>query len=93
MIQQQGSNYLERGQEFVKSRMGFINSSSLHYHFNVDTEYGKAPRLFLYTSMQHKTDLADNWHAVRSKLLMLLVPFLKRWTYTRAREQVLCLST
>lgn len=41
MIQQQGSNYLERGQEFVKSRMGFINSSSLHYHFNVDAEYGE----------------------------------------------------
>ncbi|KAA6422860.1 hypothetical protein WJX79_000938 [Trebouxia sp. C0005] len=64
MIQQQGSNYLERGQEFVKSRMGFINSSSLHYHFNVDAEY------------------------VRNKLLMLLVPFLKRWTYTRTREQI-----
>ena len=41
MIQQQGSNYLERGQEFVKSRMGFINSSSLHYHFNIDSEYGE----------------------------------------------------
>lgn len=41
VIQQQGSNYLERGQEFVKSRMGFINSSSLHYHFNVDAEYGE----------------------------------------------------
>ena len=41
MIQQSGSNYLERGQEFVKSRMGFINSSSLHYHFNVDAEYGE----------------------------------------------------
>ena len=41
MIQQQGSNYLERGQEFVKSRMGFINSSSLHYHFNVDADYGE----------------------------------------------------
>lgn len=26
--------------------------------------------------------------AVRNKLLMLLVPFLKRWTYTRTREQV-----
>lgn len=26
--------------------------------------------------------------AVRNKLLMLLVPVLKRWTYTRTREQV-----
>ena len=39
MLQQSGSNYLERGQEFVKSRM-LINSSSLHYHFDVDGEYG-----------------------------------------------------
>lgn len=26
--------------------------------------------------------------AVRSKLLMLVVPFLKRWNYTRVLEQV-----
>ena len=26
--------------------------------------------------------------AVRNKLLMLFVPFLKSWTYTRTREQV-----
>ena len=50
MIQQSGSNYLERGQEFVKSRMGFINSSSLHYHFNVDAEYGKT-RFSRYTAV------------------------------------------
>ena len=32
--------------------------------------------------------------AVRSKLLMLLAPFLRRWTYTRVAEQVsnLCLT-
>ena len=45
MLQQSGSNYLERGQEFVKSRM-LINSSSLHYHFDVDNEYGTPAILF-----------------------------------------------
>lgn len=45
MLQQSGSNYLERGQEFVKSRM-LINSSSLHYHFDVDNEYGKVVRMY-----------------------------------------------
>jgi hypothetical protein len=28
------------------------------------------------------------WPAVQTKLLMLLAPFLKRWTYTRSQEQV-----
>lgn len=41
MIQQQGSSYLQRGQEFMRTRMGFLSGSSMHYLFNVNGEYGE----------------------------------------------------
>eukprot|EP00891_Asterochloris_glomerata_P003014 jgi/Astpho2/3014/e_gw1.00051.94.1_t len=64
MLQQSGSTYLQRGQDFVKSRMGFLSGSSMHYLFNVNGEY------------------------VRSKLMVLMTPWLKRWSYARQREQI-----
>lgn len=41
MLQQQGENYFQRGQAFVQSKMGFLSSSNLQYHFNIDKTYGE----------------------------------------------------
>lgn len=43
VLQQQGENYFQRGQAFVQSKMGFLSSSNLQYHFNIDKTYGKSP--------------------------------------------------
>ncbi|KAL4424655.1 hypothetical protein ABPG77_002273 [Micractinium sp. CCAP 211/92] len=64
MLRQQGQSYLQRGQAFVQSKMGFLSGGSLHYHFSITPEY------------------------VRTKLLMLAAPFLKRWSYSRIAEQI-----
>jgi len=45
VLQQQGENYFQRGQAFVQSKMGFLSSSNLQYHFNIDNTYGAS--LFL----------------------------------------------
>lgn len=64
VLRQQGQSYLQRGQAFVQSKMGFLSGGVIHYLFNVTPDY------------------------VWFKLLMLLAPFLKRWTYTRIPEQI-----
>ena len=45
MLQQSGSTYLQRGQDFVKSRMGFLSGSSMHYLFDVNGDYGELSSL------------------------------------------------
>ena len=45
MLQQSGSTYLQRGQDFVRSRMGFLSGSSMHYLFNVNGDYGELSSL------------------------------------------------
>ena len=45
MLQQSGSTYLQRGQDFVRSRMGFLSGSSMHYLFNVNGDYGERSSL------------------------------------------------
>ena len=40
VLQQQGENYFQRGQAYVQSKMGFLSSSNLQYHFNIDKTYG-----------------------------------------------------
>lgn len=64
VLRQQGQSYLQRGQAFVQSKMGFLSGSALHYHFSITPEY------------------------VRTKLLLLAAPFLKRWNYARHAEQI-----
>ncbi|KAK9840959.1 hypothetical protein WJX81_002630 [Elliptochloris bilobata] len=64
VLQQGGRNYLQRGQEFVQQRMGFLTGGALQHHSNVSGDY------------------------VQRKLLMLLAPFLRRWSYTRNHEQI-----
>ena len=49
VLQQQSANYLQKGQAFVQSRMGFLSSSILHYHFNISTEYG-SPQFYIANS-------------------------------------------
>ena len=41
MLRQQGENYFQRGQAFVQSKMGFLSSTNLQYHFNIDSGYGE----------------------------------------------------
>ena len=45
VLQQQSSNYLQKGQAFMQSKMGFLSGGLLHYHFSVTGDYGagKAP--------------------------------------------------
>lgn len=40
MLRQQGQSYLQRGQAFVQTRLGFLSGGSLHYHFSITPEYG-----------------------------------------------------
>lgn len=40
VLQQQGSNYLQKGQAFMQSKMGFLSGGLLHYHFSVTGDYG-----------------------------------------------------
>ena len=40
---QGGRNYLQRGQEFVQQRMGFLAGGALQHHFNVSGDYGIPP--------------------------------------------------
>jgi hypothetical protein len=44
VLQQGGRNYLQRGQEFVQQRMGFLAGGALQHHFNVSGDYGARPR-------------------------------------------------
>jgi len=44
VLQQGGRNYLQRGQEFVQQRMGFLAGGALQHHFNVSGDYGAPPR-------------------------------------------------
>ena len=41
VLQQQGENYFQRGQAFVQSKIGFLSSNNLQYHFNIDKTYGE----------------------------------------------------
>ena len=50
MLQQSGSTYLQRGQDFVRSRMGFLSGSSMHYLFNVNGDYGELSSLLSETA-------------------------------------------
>lgn len=43
VLQQGGRNYLQRSQEFVQQRMGFLAGGALQHHFNVSGDYGEAP--------------------------------------------------
>ena len=43
VLQQGGRNYLQRGQEFVQQRMGFLAGGALQYLFNVSGDSGAAP--------------------------------------------------
>ena len=48
MIKPNLDNALHRGQAFVQSNFGFLSSSALHYHFNINSDYGAcdvAPRV------------------------------------------------
>lgn len=40
MLQQQGASYIQKGQAFMQSKMGFLSSSLLQYLFNVGSSYG-----------------------------------------------------
>ena len=40
MLRQSGENYFQKGQAFVQSKMGFLSSSMLQYHFNISGENG-----------------------------------------------------
>jgi len=44
VLQQGGRYYLQRGQEFVQQRMGFLAGGALQHHFNVSGDYGAPPR-------------------------------------------------
>lgn len=50
VLQQQGENYFQRGQAYVQSKMGFLSSSNLQYHFNIDKTYGVYLARFLLAS-------------------------------------------
>lgn len=39
MLQQSGSNYLQKGQAFMQSKMGFLSGGLLHYHFSITGDY------------------------------------------------------
>ena len=41
VLQQSGSNYLQKGQAFMQSKMGFMSGGLLHYHFSVTADYGE----------------------------------------------------
>lgn len=41
MLQQSGSNYLQKGQAFMQSKMGFLSGGLLHYHFSITGDYGE----------------------------------------------------
>ena len=45
MLQQSSSTYLQKGQAFMQSRMGFLSGTSLQYYFNVGSSYGAQPSL------------------------------------------------
>lgn len=40
MIKPNLDNALHRGQAFMQTNFGFLSSSALHYHFNINGEYG-----------------------------------------------------
>lgn len=40
VLQQQGNSYLQKGQAFMQSKMGFLSGGVLHYHFSVTGQYG-----------------------------------------------------
>ena len=57
VLQQQGENYFQRGQAYVQSKMGFLSSSNLQYHFNIDKTYGKIPHfVVIIKTSQHEQE-------------------------------------
>lgn len=40
MIKPNLDNALHRGHAFMQTNFGFLSSSALHYHFNINGEYG-----------------------------------------------------
>ena len=40
MFRTSGENYFQKGQAFMQSKMGFLSSESLHYYYNINTQYG-----------------------------------------------------
>jgi hypothetical protein len=43
MLRQSGVTYLESGKRYMQSWTGVLSGGLLHYHFNIDTDYGDAP--------------------------------------------------
>ena len=40
VLRSQGENYLQKGQAYVQSKMGWLSGGELRYLFDIDTAYG-----------------------------------------------------
>ncbi|KAK9829499.1 hypothetical protein WJX72_006228 [[Myrmecia] bisecta] len=47
MLRQSGENYLQRGQAFMQSKMGFLSGNVMHYYFNISSEFVRNKLLML----------------------------------------------
>ncbi len=43
MLQQSGKTYFESGRRYVASWGSVVSGGLLHYHFDINTEYGEGP--------------------------------------------------
>lgn len=58
VLRSQGENYLQKGQAYVQSKMGWLSGGELRYLFDIDNAYG-APSPYLQSHLpKHAMSIA-----------------------------------